>query len=531
MKDLILTLAAEEPLVITSGSAESMAHECLGYVPGNMLLGAVAAAWKRAHPGVTPDDDAGFQRLFLTGDVSWGHAVPLCVDGPAVPIPLCFSRVKNHPALPSEGTEPLPDGGGVFNTLAIQDGGELQLLWRERHPQSDEVIKTKKMPVGFMNPKTLHQAVEKRTWNIHVALGDKRSALEGQLFGYSALARGTRLQARVLCRTEDACRALEELINGVKTLSVGHSRSAGYGRVKVEAAWREQAVQQNTGLKAVNLFFLSQYLPLPSWENPLENLTRELARLAGEKPKVEKVFTGFTEIQGYNGLWKRPRTSRLALSSGTVVRVSFEQGVTLPERFSIGAGQLEGYGRVWCDPAFLEEAMPAISDRKAVAPESAPRAKAPVMVGETLWNLLRERAAARHIEARVMEWLHAQEWQNFLEKSARLSRPTASQRNNLRDISVKDFEAMLDKTPGEQWKQAVSWCPFTRREDHLSEIMLKLLDPAKFGREYPLNMKDFTLPGGDARPDEQESFGRQAHRLFVRQLVSAWGKMSRMTKE
>lgn len=524
MKDLLLTLTAQEPLVITSGSAESMAHDCLGYVPGNMVLGAMAVAWKRAHPGKAPDDDAEFHRLFLNGEVSWGHAVPLCEGSPAVPIPLCFGRVKNHAALPLEGTDFEQDEYMVFNYLAINEGQKIQELWQERHPQSEEKIKTKKMPAGFMNPKSLHQAVERRVWNIHVALGDRRSALDGQLFGYSALAEGTLLQARVICHTEEARQALEELVGSVSSLNVGHSRSAGYGRVKLEAVWQEQDVSQRSEQKDFNLFFLSQYLPMPSWEAPLENLERELVRLTGQKPDIGKSFTGFAEIQGYNGLWKRPRTSRLALAAGSVIRVSFAKSVTLPVCFSLGSGQIEGYGRVLCNPDFLRKTMPDICRQKAVPVEHKKREAA--TSGDPLWRLLRERTAARHIEAQVTKWLHDEEWQKFLKASAENSHPTASQRNNLRDINVENFRKMLDKTPGKQWKQAASYCPFTHHSDHLSEIMLKLLDPAKFGQTYQLDQASFVLPGGDIEPDERELFNQQAHRLFVRRLISIWGKIS-----
>ena len=82
MHTFLIRLRAEEPLVITSGSSESMAHETLGHIPGNMLLGAFAAAWKRTHRNSAPDSSPAFRRLFLDGSVSWGMASPLCGKDP-----------------------------------------------------------------------------------------------------------------------------------------------------------------------------------------------------------------------------------------------------------------------------------------------------------------------------------------------------------------------------------------------------------------------------------------------------------------
>lgn len=53
-----------QPLVITDGTTEGQTHKTLEYIPGNMLLGALASAWKRNNPNVTPDDSDEFNNLF-----------------------------------------------------------------------------------------------------------------------------------------------------------------------------------------------------------------------------------------------------------------------------------------------------------------------------------------------------------------------------------------------------------------------------------------------------------------------------------
>lgn len=524
MKKLRLTLTAREPLAITSGSAESMAHECLGYVPGNMILGALASHWIRLHPDALPDDDPAFRRLFLDGDVSYGHALPICEGKSSVPVPLSYMRPKNHPSLPREGEDMAGQKFRVFNMLAIthkenaDEENIFDILWKDRHPDSEKRPKLKKMPETFMHPGTLHLVDEKKVWNMHVALARQRSAVNEQLFGYSALAAGTRLASEIICQDE-AAKDLEDLLARLTNISVGHARSAGYGVADITWQWEKMGAGESRKECVHTLFLLSQYLPFPSWVNPLDNFRQSLERKFGQKPEIERQHVNFQEIQGYNSLWKRPRDSRQAMRMGSVIRVKFSQPVALPSAFEMGGGQIEGYGRILTDPEFLKKDLPDIGQVcvQAQAPKAAPKGD------DTIFRLLRQRALHRIREERVRQWLHSPAWQKFLE-TAPVKNPTASQRNSLRDADKDRFEKMLDKTPGDQWKQAVCYCPFTNRRDHLDQIMLKLLDLNEFIKMYA---KGFGLPDdlpGTLTTDEKGAFAIAAHKLFVRQLVALWNK-------
>ena len=77
MKVIKLKIEALQPLVITDGTTEGQTHKTLEYIPGNMILGALATAWKRNNPNVIPDDSGEFCNLFLSSKVKWGHAFPL----------------------------------------------------------------------------------------------------------------------------------------------------------------------------------------------------------------------------------------------------------------------------------------------------------------------------------------------------------------------------------------------------------------------------------------------------------------------
>lgn len=521
MKTVILGCTAVDPLVITSGSAESMAHECLGYIPGNMLLGAMAAVWKSRNRGVSADGDPEFQRLFLNGDTLWGHALPVCADGAATPIPASYMYDKSHEALPPEDGDFDPGKYWVANALTLAGASEPPSPWQG---QNRAQARLRKVGQGFMDPATLHRMVEHRVFNIHVALGEGRACQEGQLYGYSALARDTRLASHILCRNDATLAALLNLARDVKSLRVGHARSAGYGRINTHWQAAGDATQASAPQKVFLLFLESQFMPLPSWAEAQASLCREIAQLAGHAPRVTGFCGSLEEIQGYNGLWNRPRTSRQCLAMGSVLRIEFDEPVGLPQLFSIGADQVEGYGRIQVNPAFLMESVPVIAPPRPAKPEAKP-APEPQPENLPLWQLVRERIASRQMLEQATLWLNEKPWREFLADVAKLEKPTASQRNNLRDMNLEVFKAMLGKTPGEQWEQAVARSPFTGRKDHLSVIITQLLDPAVFCKKWQFRPVD--LPGKvDAAVESQK-----AQRLFIRQLVSTWNKHSRLSEK
>lgn len=94
------------------------------------------------------------------------------------------------------------------------------------------------------------------------------------------------------------------------------------------------------------------------------------------------------------------------------------------------------------------------------------------------------------------------------------------------EMELPQFVDMLGKTPGEQWRQAVCPNPFGQGRDSLDAIMKKLLDPGTFLQAFPVTVA-FALPGGQVSDSDRERCGREAHVIFKRELVRAWGKQAR----
>lgn len=524
MEILELTVTAREPLIITAGAMRGMAHASLDYIPGNMLLGAFAAAWINRYPDATPDDDPRFRRLFLSGDVSWGCAYPLCGSARCLPVPLCFMREKNQPGLPVENETRPGDACVVFNPLPIppeQEDG-LGALYRQKFGESAPPPKFKKLSASFMDPDTFWQPDIRKLWNVRVALGRQRSAVEGQLFGFSSLAAGLSFRAEVFC--SDAAREdLEKLVDAVSSLRIGGSRSSGSGLVALKAAWKKPHRQEPVEGSHFNIFLESAFYPSPSWENALDNLLASLEKLAAQKLRLEKCWLAHVRLDAFNSHWQKWRDSRRGLAAGGVLSVRCEKPASLPGTLVLGDARLEGYGRLLIDPAFLSQPMPEISAMSVAKPEKPFQ---PPDMRDPVWSILRERALARLAAHQAREWLHEEQWTRFLAKAAAQDRPTASQRANIMEMELPQFVDMLGKTPGEQWRQAVCPNPFGQGSDSLDAIMKKLLDPGIFLQAFPVTVA-CALPGGQVSASDRERCGREAHAIFKRELVRAWGKQAR----
>ncbi|MBR3881407.1 MAG: hypothetical protein IKJ34_07440 [Mailhella sp.] len=535
MKAFFVRMKAEEPLVITSGSSESMAHETLGYVPGNMLLGAFASVWKRSHPEDDPDSTDDFRRLFLDGDISWGTAFPLCGNDAGVPIPRSYMRVKNHKGLPHIGES--ADGHIVVNLLRMKDEDNCtQLLRDKKIIGSADVPKLKKFSASFMGRDNLRLPEEKRGWNIHVALGSQRSALDGQLFGYSSIAAGTEFLSCLVCKDEKTEQTLRDLLNSTRVFRVGRSRSAGYGKVRLLSFYEEYAGVDSLTIRegnSVAIFLRSHYVASSSWLLPVESLLADIEQLCGARPELKKLFCTYSEIQGYNAMWRKPRPSRTVLEQGSVLLCSFDKDVQLPRHIMLGADQIEGYGRIELDPSFLDETLPqipheSINSRKSEisAPQASP-----------MWKNIRRRALEQLCEERAYALLLDDAWQKFIDSVSRSAHPTASQRGNIRRIVTElpqeawqgAFRSMLSSNARaeDQWKNAVALSPFSKRNEYLEGIMSEILSAERAESFRPGE----NPPGGPASASELLIAEKEAHRLFMLRLLSAWGHSSRDNEE
>lgn len=561
MKVIKLHLKALDPLVITDGSAEGMGHRTLHYIPGNMLLGAGAAAWKRAHKGEDPDANAEFKALFLNGKVSWGNACPSLGGKPSVPVPLSFTMLKNHKGLPVEGmSQAALEDCLILNNAAPHIPEDLHLsarvkrLWPKKKLGT---VKSKKLSQDFMLADSCQAVEVDEIFTMHVAIGENRTAADGQLYGYQALRSGIEFISEIICEDELEQSVLK-LLEQVKTLRAGHSRAAGYGELAVIQI-SSAALDFNKDVKVergeLRLYFKSPYMPVHRWENPFDSLDNEFDQLPVKATIDDKTFFGaYRQVAGFNGLWQLPRRTRTVLKEGSVVVVQIH--TSDPDAFlaalppALGGQVQEGYGRYLINPPFLESETPVkafLAAGGAQAGETADsRSSAAAAVsakpGPGL-RLLRQRSLIRQAEESAAVFVADPHVQDFLDSQRGSMAVRPSQRGNLRTLLTTSepgawldkFKKVLEKTPGRQWKNAVGDDPFhdEKYKDHLDVIMKNLLSPETFLKKFSPDKLDsaLKLPGGPATREELDSFNGRYMRLALLSLIKAWDQTSRKEKK
>lgn len=535
MKKIIkVKFLAEDPLVITDGSAESLGHKTLHYIPGNMLLGAFASCWVRKHKNEDPDLNPEFNSFFLNGKVSWGNAFPMCGQEPSVPIPLCFLRIKNHEGLPVIGQKEFSECL-VTNCIELNSGDtdavekQVQKLWPEKELSN---VKTKKFQGGFMGENSLNETIVEENFTMHVALNEDGTAADGQLFGFSSISTGTIFISEIVVDGELE-EDLKKLISSEKEIRVGHSRSAGYGRVKVELDTTEtfKTSENKVNGERVYLYLKSPYISHNSYTDPFSSLEKKLREIPGFREiDKDRLYDGFRNIAGFNNLWKKPRRTRSAIKEGSVFSLICDDSnlfiKSLP--FALGGDIHEGYGRIIANPSFLMSNKLAFKAIELKEPEK----KDPIFASSNrdsfAVRLLRKRMLLNICEKESVKFIHNPSIQSFIDSQK--NSISSSQRGIVRTIICTHpnsewtlcFEELLKKkTVKELWDKAEGICPFHSNgfKDHLGEIMKRLLSTDSsegFFSKFSLHL---VLPGGSPSQEEKSSCNDKYQKLCLLRLL------------
>lgn len=357
--DLILTL--RDDLVASASPATEGGHESLDFIPGAMLLGAAAA---RIYREVSR---AEAYALFHSGRVRFGDGLPIGPDGaPIFPMPLCWHEKKGESAMVGERI----DSKKVCN---FQHG---------RFPNEDQPKQMRDDHVG-LDGRVLSV---KKALRMKTAIDPQTGRIrEAQLFGYEAICAGERFRARVEA-DDDLPDPLWQRLLAVFTggdLLLGRSRSAEYGRVRVETASAAPARLPTTDSsgETLTLWCLSDLALID--ENGQPTLEPTPDRLGLGKGKVDwpKSFLRFRSYAPWNAYRRAYDLERQVIRRGSVITLHLEEAPTARELAELGAGtglwREAGLGRLWVNPPLLSEAHPPFAEPTATDEPTAPTASRP----------------------------------------------------------------------------------------------------------------------------------------------------------
>lgn len=334
MTSVFLRLVLEGPVAVSRNSATVGGHQCLGYVPGGQLLGAFAATLRLDPSRPLPPDG---WRLLGSGELRFGDALPEYGGGQALPMPLSFHR---------------PKGGGPFVDLT-----------RVRRPS----VQLEQLRDGFLGPGGV--VVEPaRHHTMRTAIEGEGRAREGFLFGIEALAAGQVFVCQIDADDAELAERARTALDG-RTVYLGRSRSAEFGRVRIEAVepWPEPAQAPIHAAKRLVCWLVSD-AALRDQASGGPRLTLDPVDLGLVGWTVTRSWIRTRRYSPFNAVRRRPDVERQVLCAGSVVvlegpKLSVDAEAALRTRIARGIGEHRsvGLGRVIVEPVWPEILTPAQS--------------------------------------------------------------------------------------------------------------------------------------------------------------------------
>jgi CRISPR-associated protein Csx10 len=393
MRSLDLTLTLIDDLVASERPATEGGHESLDYLPGSMFLGAVASRlYARLERG-----DA--YRLFHSGAVRFGDGVPLAQGHPCWPMPLSWHEAK---------------GKGACGKGDILDP---DMLWNLQHGDLSEG-QPKQLRDGSVRadgychwvPKALRMktAIDPRTGRV----------AEAQLFGYEAIQAGQVYAVRIEADDDlpqPLWKAVTDLFAGSTEVLLGRSRSAEYGRVRVEMARQNldpPESAEDTPADSLTLWCLSDLALMDPWGQP--TLAPQPKHFGLDRGKLDPdgTFLRFRRFAPWNAYRRAHDLQRQVIRRGSIIAFAgIDPPLTKDERQHLAAGvglhREQGLGRVCLDPQLMATLRPDFADpfEGESSAQPAPRPEHPLIAwleGQTTGGATR-RAAEEQSKALARE--------------------------------------------------------------------------------------------------------------------------------
>ena len=367
MNVLVYRVRLLEPALVTDLEGDPNSGVSFPYLPGSTLRGVVIAKYQQAHGIKDLAGDPHARRLFFDGTTRYLNAYPLDrLDKRTAPMPLSLHREKGQEDLiqdfasenPSEGEgQQWQTVNTPFCMFSDNDTGNSD-------DEEDE-------DAGDVEPAKIRLVQPDRQINVHTARnrrfgravdpGHASGEDPGAVYRYDALAAGQTFEAAILCDNTEDAQVIQPFLRG--EIHIGRSRSAGYGRARLElveeeANWREVPTTNNGGKWVVT--FLSdtlirdtngQFTIAPQTiTTALEKRLDTPLSSCGGLGLNDTVFVRGRETGGFNRQWNLPLPQALAVQMGSTL--VYEAPPCAPEKIreleeqGIGERRAEGFGRI-----------------------------------------------------------------------------------------------------------------------------------------------------------------------------------------
>jgi CRISPR-associated protein Csx10 len=475
MIGLQYTLRLQEPILANSLAGDANSARTLPYVPGGLIRGALIVAYLK-NTSVDAKEDEKFRRLFLDGRTRYLHAWPMRQEKRGLPTPASWIADKDD-LLQDENAAP----ANIFN-LAAASFEEIKMAAAKEDAKGED-FETVSAELAWLPANTLYTQEPSLQFNLHTqrdAIFGRAREGSGTVFRYEALPAGLRVQGVILTVNEDDLRELENLLPQGTILSLGKSRTAGYGRVIVDDkpvrlpdGWREgwkwpapkEEGNDAAEPKLIITFLSPAILRDANGQYTLDPRYALAARLGVTVNtfEEEKTFCKSEIVGGFNRTWGLPLPQAWAVKAGSVFVYKLagdakpaKQDLLGLEKTGLGERRAEGFGSIavdWQQPKSLSwKSENFFLEFKA---ETLPLSEDAAEMGRMMQKRLLNKEMEEHLREAVRRIKIVSEISNSqLSRWRLIVRAALSQENDEARVDyVLNFAGKRDNKPKPSWKK------------------------------------------------------------------------------
>lgn len=347
MKALTFNLELLQPLLVTQlGGGDENSAVSLNYIPGSVLRNALAARYIASNQlGDAAATDSACRALFFDGQVWVLNALPADWQGRrSLPTPLSWYAEKERLGEWNEDRE---------KTLTFYDAAVDREILQE---MKDAKPLARTDPFCCRDDEVEFVKVEKQV-SVHIFREHKRQFTtknDSQVFSYQALAPGQLFCSAILSTDETLLEQMAGLLGQSPELSIGGSRSAGYGLVRftdirLAPDWHEYSPGDDNGAAGEDVMIITLLSDVIA-RDPNGQFCNNIGPLLGITQKPQPCFRLFKTVGGFNRKWGLPLPQAQAIQAGSVFiyPAGAVNEAMLQQALKEGIGEYrqDGFGRI-----------------------------------------------------------------------------------------------------------------------------------------------------------------------------------------
>jgi CRISPR-associated protein Csx10 len=329
------SLSTLDPVIVSQTNATTNNHECLDYIPGSAILGALAAL-------LYPDlDDVDSWSVFHSGEVKFGPCYPTFENQLALPAPASWHYMKGKSVITNHH----------FNKAAIYNQASV-------HFKRATETQYKQCRDGYVTASASSVSVDKAI-SVKTAIDRETGVAKiSSLFSYSYLEPNQTFVGWIESENMHYLEKIRPLLQG--QFSIGRSRNSEFGRVTISLLDDMPTQIPDVQKTHLTLWCLSDceclnQQGLPTYAPELSSLITDVAGTLDS----QRSFIRTTKVSRFNQKRQGLDTEQLLIRKGSVLVYQLSQSLTQEqliaiEKNGLGINRQQGLGWVMVNPAWAQ---------------------------------------------------------------------------------------------------------------------------------------------------------------------------------